>query len=199
MKMACFFVSPQGGWHLALTNDLSCIDYLTRLSNAQSEISYTNCIEYYTVVQCTIRNSMYKWHRVTQLSNARSKVPYTICVEYYSSINKKYNALSIVKPLLFLKRARNVKNKCIYDEKWMLHPSVLKLLLRIIDIVFSLLNRFGSDSVFFKLLLQTGRHSCYIGYDCLYLDRDLPHPCMVLYLKFRQSQYTKHDFIVLKR
>ena len=167
MKMATFFLRDEtdrrGSWRLALTNDLSCIDYITPLSNAQCEIS------------CTA------------------------CVEYYSSINKKYSALSIVMHLLSHEQARTIKKKCICDKKWMLHPSVWNLLLRLVDIAFLLLDRFSYDSIFVKLLLQTGRHGCYIGYDCLYLDRDLLRPCMVLYLRFRQSQYTKHDFLVLKK
>ena len=42
-------------------------------------------------------------------------------------------------------------------------------------------------------------HGIIIGYDCLYLSRNVSHICLALNLRFQQTLHTKHDFCALKR
>ena len=126
----------------------------------------------------------------TWLSNEQHETLCTALAEYYYLTDQKEKALSVVVCPLSLEHGRRIKT---------LHLSAWKFLSKIAEAIFSMLNGFISDNFLVELLLQTGRHCCYIGFECLFLERDLLRPCIVLCLKFRQSLYYKHDFRVLKK
>ena len=146
-----------------------------------------------------LTNDLSYINNLTWLSSEQRETPYTAHVEYLIPASQKKGSLFVVAWPLSLERGRSVKQNCNHDEKGMLRPSAQNFLLRIIDIIFLLLDRFSSDIFLVELLLQSGRHSCFIGFDCLFLNRDLLRPCIALYLKFRQAQYSKHDFRVLEK
>jgi hypothetical protein len=69
------------------------------------------------------------------------------------------------------------------------------------DIVLSFLgpNQLSSDGILIRLFLEAGRHGFCIGYDSLYLSRNVSHICIALNLRFQQTLHTKHDFRELQR
>ena len=139
----------------------------------------------------------------TWLSNEQHETLCTALAECYYLTGQKEKALSVVVCPLSLENGPTVGQNRVLDAsgRWVktLHLSAWKFLWKIAEAIFSMLDGFSSDNFLVELLLQTGRHGCYIGFECLFLERNLLRPCIVLCLKFRQSLYYKHDFCVLKR
>ena len=146
-----------------------------------------------------LTNDLSYINHLTWLSNAHHETPHTAHVEYLNPTSQLKDSLSVVAWPLSLEQRQSVKQTGFHNEKRMLRLFELNFLSRIIDTIFLLLDRFRSSNFFLELLLQTGMHGCYIGFDCLFLNHNLLRPCIVLYLKFRQAQYSKHDFHVLKK
>jgi hypothetical protein len=186
------------GRYPALTYDLSYTSFVmsTTLSNLQRfdrylaltyDLSYTNFLFPLSNAQCGRKI----------LCAAHASVS-----QYYGFTNEKryvFGNISIsYPPCRRLEQQGTVENVC---EKRMLSASVRKHLLRMTDIVLSFLSQLSSesDSILIRILLQAGRHCLYIGYDCLYLSRNLSRICIALYLRFQQTLHTKHDFRALKK
>ena len=208
MKLASLSTSQRGSSLSALTNDHSFIYYITCLSNAQHETHESPCtapIEYYCPQATGLKNGVLPIVEcLLSLSNAQHETretPCTALVEYYypQATGLKKGVLPIVEYQLSLEQQQTVERNSLYNEKWMFHPFAHKLLSKTIHIVFLLLDRFSSDNLLVELLIQSWRHACYISFDCLFLGCNLLRPCIALYLKFRQTQYSKHDFLVLKK
>jgi hypothetical protein len=192
--MASSSVLPRGDQLSALTNDHCCVIYLTWLSNAHHETPFTAHFEYYIIYS-------------TWLSNAHHETPFTARFEYYDLTGQMKKPILYVECPLSLEQGRNIGQNCVLDAKrmeWIHHLSACKLLLRLVETIFSSLDGFCTNNILVELLLRTGRtqrSGCYIiiGFECLFLNRDLLHPCIVPCLQFRQSLYSKHDFRVLKK
>ena len=188
------------GRYPALTYDLSYTNFVmsTTLSNLQRfdrykaltyDLSYTNFLLPLSNAQCSSKS----------LCAAHASVS-----QYYGSTNEKHYAFSNISisypPCRRLEQQATVEN--IYEECMLsASASVWKHLLRMTDIVLSFLSQLSSesDSILIRIFLQAGRHCLYIGYDCLYLSRNLSRICIALYLRFQQTLHTKHDFHALKK
>ena len=190
-------------------DNLSVLQRFRRYSPLTNVLTggYTNSLMPWSNAPCVTDLSSMPWFNapcVTDSSTPQSNAPcitlYTNHLNYYSSTIEERSVCAFSSCVSYppcLEWQCTSDNFCVC----MFSASVGKLLLRMKDIVLSFLGQLSSpaDSLFIRLFLQAGRHSFYIGYDCLYLSRNSSYICVALNLKFQQTLHTKHDFRELKK
>jgi hypothetical protein len=185
-------VSKRFRCYLALTYDLSYIDFLSPLSNAQEDDSLSVSKRFGRYLALTYDLSYIDF--LSPLSNAQCSSEF-LCAAH-AGVSQYYGSTNVFRSIPYAQCLEQQSN-----EKWILPASVWKHLLRMLDVILLFLGQLpvSSDSILIRILIVNGRHGFNIGYDCLYLSRNLSHICISLNLRFRQTLHTKHDFRELKK